>query len=111
MKVQIGDLLQTRTVGFDAIVAQTIFDNQRSNDGQAVEQVRLIIDRDVRNASDVLLREHDKMELGGWEWMFDRQTTIGLLHHPQKSGRGALDSDRSDEAREVVRPIAGATAG
>jgi len=80
VKVQIGDMLQTRAICLDSIAPKTVFDNKRSNNSQAIEDVLLIVNRDVRDALNIFLREHDEMEPDFSEWMFDRKTPICLLH-------------------------------
>ena len=80
MKVQVGHVLQTWAVRFDSITPQSVFDNKRSNDGQAIKNVLLIVDRYVRNVFDVLLRKYDEMKLRLSEWMLDRDAPVCFPH-------------------------------
>lgn len=80
MKVQIGHVLQPWSVRLYAIVPKTVFDDKGSNDGQAIKNMLLIVNRYVRNVLDVLLRKYDEMKLRFSEWMLDRDAPVCFLH-------------------------------
>jgi hypothetical protein len=107
MKVQIGDVLQTRPVRFYSIAPKTVLYNKRPNDGQAIKDVLLIIDRNVGDVLEILLWKNDKMKSPPPEWMFDRDTPVCLLYNQWKCGSDLLNSGGSKQAGEIARPIAG----
>ena len=80
MKVQVGHVLQTWTVSLDSIIPKSILDDKGSNDGQAIKNMLLIVNRHIRNVLDVFLRKYDEMKLRLSEWVFDCDAPVCFLH-------------------------------
>ena len=80
MKVQVGHVLQTWTVRLDSITPKAILDDEGSNDGQAIKNMLLIVNRHIRNVLDVLLRKYDEMKLRLSEGVLDCDAPVCFLH-------------------------------
>ena len=80
MKVQVGHVLQTWTVRLDSITPKAILDDKGSNDGQAIKNMLLIVNRHIRNVLDVLLRKYDEMKLRLSEGVLDCDALVCFLH-------------------------------
>jgi len=80
VKVQVGDVLPSRTIRLDSVIPQPILNNQGSNNGQAIKDESLIIDRYICDVFDVLLWKNYEVILLLRQRVFDCYASVRFLH-------------------------------